>query len=118
MTGPPDFGRRFRLDSGKLGISAVTNLTPVIDIGAELLNQSGGHQSWETKTYRLESNDNILAGVDGEAIQFESPLEVSIQRRALTVLVPSGTKPGFVPPRQTVAAKVLDIASLGGEVEW
>jgi diacylglycerol kinase family enzyme len=117
MTGPPDFGRRFRLDSGKLGISAVTNMTPVIDIGAELLSQSGGHQSWEAKTYRIESDDTILAGIDGEAKQFDSPLDVSIQRRALTVLVPSGTKPGFVPPRQTVAAKVLDIASLGGEVE-
>jgi diacylglycerol kinase family enzyme len=117
MTGPPDFGRRFRLDSGKLGISAVTNITPVVDIGAELLHQSGGHQTWKTTTYRIESDDTILAGVDGEAKQFESPLDVSIQPRALTVLVPSGTKPGFVPPRQTVAARLLDIASLSGEVE-
>ena len=117
MTGPPDFGRRLRLDSGKLGISALTTMTPVIDIGAQLLNQSGGHHSWETETYRIESDDTILAGVDGEAIQFDSPLDVSIRRRALTVLVPSGTKPGFMPPRQTVAARVLDIASLGGEVD-
>jgi diacylglycerol kinase family enzyme len=118
MTGPPDFGRRLRLDSGKLGISALTSMTPLIDIGAQLLNQSGGHQSWEAKTYRIESDNTILAGVDGEAKQFDSPLDVSIRRRALTVLVPSGTKPGFMPPRQTVAAKVLDLASLSGEVDY
>jgi hypothetical protein len=43
MTGPPDFRRRLRLDSEKFGILVLTNMAPVTDIGAGLLNQPDEH---------------------------------------------------------------------------
>jgi len=113
-SGPPDFGRRFRLDSGQLGVSAVTGLPKVIDVATALLGDKHDLYEWETTSIRIESEQPILAGVDGEAVQFDSPLDIVIKPKTLRVLVPTGTRPGFVPPREKVAARLLDLANLGG----
>lgn len=113
-SGPPDFGRRFRLDSGQLGVSAVTSLPKVIDAATALLGDKHDLYEWESTTIRVESEQPILAGLDGEAVQFDSPLDIVIKPKALRVLVPTGTRPGFVPPREKVAARLLDLANLGG----
>ena len=114
ITGPPDFGRRYRMDSGKLGVGAVTSLPAGKNVAAMRLAQVGALHEWETTSIRLESNEPILAGLDGEAVEFASPLDISIQPKGLRVLVPAGTRPGYVPVGETVAARLLDMAELGG----
>lgn len=115
-SGPPDYGRRFRLDSGKLGIGAITNL-PEGDVASMPLAEVRSLQEWETGSYRIESDEPILAGLDGEALQFGSPLDFEIHARGLTVLVPAGTRPGYVPPGEVVAARLLDLAETAGLAE-
>jgi hypothetical protein len=62
----------------------------------------------------LESDQPILAGLDGEALTFESPLELLIRPRGLRVLVPAGTKPGYFPPSKALAAELVGLARLAG----
>lgn len=112
-SGYPDYGRRLRMDSGKLGIGALTNL-PEGDAANMRLDQLRSLQEWETTSYRIESDEPILAGLDGEALEFESPLNLSTRPRGLRVLVPAGTRPGYVPAGEVVAAKLLDLAETTG----
>lgn len=115
-SGYPDYGRRFRLDSGKLGIGAITNL-PEGEAVSLRLDQLRSLQEWETKSYRIESDEPILAGLDGEALEFEAPLNFKIHAKALPVLVPAGTRPGYVPTGEVVAARLLDLAHTAGVAE-
>ncbi len=114
-SGPPDFGRRLRLDGGALGVGALTNLPEEADLSTMRLDQLRTMHEWEAASFRVESDEPILAGVDGEALTFASPLELVIRPKGLRVLVPAGTKPGYVPPREAVAASILDLANLGGD---
>lgn len=115
-SGYPDYGRRFRLDSGKLGVSAITNL-PEGDVASMRLDEIRSLHEWETASYRIESDEPILAGLDGEALQFASPLHLKVQPKGLTVLVPAGTRPGYVPPGEVVAARLLDLSETAGLAE-
>lgn len=112
-SGYPDYGRRLRLDSGKLGIGAVTSLRDG-DVGSMPLSELRAMQEWEATSYRIASDEPILAGLDGEALQFESPLNIQIRPKGLRVLVPAGTSPGYVPAGEVVAAKLLDLAETSG----
>ena len=96
-SGAPDYGRRLRLDGGMLGIGAITNLSEATGESALALDQLRTMHQWEATSLRLESDEPILAGVDGEALTFESPLDLVIRPKGLRVLVPAGTKPGYVP---------------------
>jgi diacylglycerol kinase family enzyme len=107
-SGPPDHGRRQRLDLGSLGISTVARGT-----SAKGANESG-IRHWQADKLVLTSDEPILAGLDGEAVQFESPLEVVIKPEGLRVLVPAGTKPGYVLPGEAVAAHLLGLSHLAG----
>jgi hypothetical protein len=95
-------------------VGVVTSLPAGKDIAVLRLAQVGAFHEWETTSIRLESDEPILAGLDGEAVEFGSPLDVSIQPKRLRVLVPAGTRPGYVPVGETVAARLLDMAELGG----
>ena len=114
MTGPPDFGRRVRLDSGKLGVAAVTSLPHGHDLTLRSLARAHAFYEWETTSMRLESDEPILTGLDGEALSFDSPLDISIRHQGLRVLVPAGTTVGYVPSGGDIAARLVDIAGLGG----
>ena len=114
MSGPPDFGRRARLDTGKLGVGAVTNLPRNADFNSITLDQLRSLHTWETGSLRLESDAPILAGLDGEALIFESPLDISVRPKGLRVVVPKGTKPGYVSRGEAVAARLVDMANPGG----
>ncbi len=114
LTGPPDYGRRLRLDSGRLGVGAVTSLPAAVDVAAMSLKQLQTLHQWEATSFRIESDEPILAGVDGEPLVFESPLDISIRPGELQVLVPAGTRPGYVPVGEEIAARLLDLAQLGG----
>lgn len=62
----------------------------------------------------MESDAPILAGLDGEALTFDSTLELVTRPRGLRVLVPAGTKPGYVPTREALAAELIGLARLAG----
>ena len=116
-SGYPDFGRRVRMDTGRLGVGAVTNLPIDADIATVTLQQLQGMYEWEAVSYRVESEEPILAGVDGEAVTFDSPLNLTIRHKQLRMLVPAGTQPGYVRPGEAAAASFLDVAGATGLVE-
>lgn len=116
MSGPPDYGRRVRLDAGNLGIYSVTSLAAAGDTSAAALLKLRSAYQWAARELLLESNDPILAGVDGEALVFDSPLLISIGS-GLRVLVPAGTQPGYTPAAGIPAARVRDLVGLGGSID-
>ncbi len=100
FSGPPDFGRRPRLTSGRLGISAAGE-------GTRADGSTGSAaRTWEAEDLRIESDVPILAGLDGEAVVFEPPLDLRIRPRALRVLVPRGTTPGYRSAAEAVIAGI------------
>lgn len=108
FVGPPDFGRRLRLDNGVLGITTIAR-------GTDASGAAGAAaRRWEADELVLESDEPILAGLDGEALNFQSPLTLSIEPKGLRVLVPRGTKPGFVPSAETLAAELSGVSLLAG----
>ena len=108
FSGPPDHGRRLRLDSGMLGISTAAESTAVDGrTGARV-------RHWQADRLLLESDEPIVAGLDGEALTFDSTLELVIRPRGLRVLVPAGTKPGYVPPSEAIAAGLIGLGRLAG----
>jgi diacylglycerol kinase family enzyme len=118
MTGPPDFGRRSRMDGGVLGVGAVTRLPEAGSVSSVTLGDLRGLHEWETSSLRIESDDEtILAGVDGEALEFPAPLDITISTRRLRVLVPAGVRPGYLPPGEAIAARLLDLAEIGGHLD-
>lgn len=108
FSGPPDYGRRTRLDAGVMGITTIARGTDTTGVA------TGGARHWEAGELVLESDRPILAGLDGEALSFESPLVLEIVPRGLRVLVPRGTKPGYVPPAETFAARLIGVSLLAG----
>lgn len=117
-SGPPDFGRRARLDDGVLGAGALTELPRGVAASVITGREVSGMTEWEVPELRIDSDDPVIqAGVDGEALTFEPPLELRTVRRGLRVLVPAGTRPGYAPAGEAVVARLLDLAELGGENE-
>ena len=91
-----------------LGISAAV-------AGTSIDARTGaGVRHWQADHLLLECDQPILAGLDGEALTFDSPLKLMIRPRGLRVLVPAGTKPGYVPPREALAAELIGLARLAG----
>jgi len=114
FSGPPDYGRRLRLDSGTLGIGSMTGLPAGASVATTKLADRKTFHQWAAASLELESDEQIRAGVDGEALTFDSPLVVSIRPRELRVLVPAGTRPGYVPPGEAAAARLIGLGDVGG----
>lgn len=98
-------GSRPRLDTGTLGIDVVA-YTSSRELRAMLRNEGKrgpGHatayRSWTGARVTVASKDGTVpAGVDGEHIEFASPLEVSIRPGALRIRLPRdrpGPKAGW-----------------------
>ena len=92
-----DASQRRRLDTGKLGIVAISARTggeaaQVFALSA--LGQRRRSRHWHEFTaerFEVRSRSGSLyAGVDGEALQFDTPLEFRIHPRGLRLLVPEG----------------------------
>jgi hypothetical protein len=88
-----------------------------VDVRSIRLDQLRTLHEWEVTSFRIESDEPILAGLDGEALVFDSPLNISIRPKGLRVVVPAGTRPGYQPLGEVVAARLLDLAELGGQTE-
>ena len=114
FAGPPDYGRRTRMDAGVLGIAAATSLPNPDTVTKITLGDLAGWHEWEDDHLRIETDDaEVLTGVDGEALSFASPLDIEIRHRGLRVLVPAGVRPGYLPPGEAIAARLFDIAAIG-----
>jgi diacylglycerol kinase family enzyme len=86
-------GTRPRLDRGQLGIAV---LSPVArDDGARQQPHLGTHQ-WTDQRFRIESAEQVPAGIDGEAVVLESPLRFRSMPGVLRVRIAPG-HPGASP---------------------
>jgi diacylglycerol kinase family enzyme len=97
---PAPAGTRPRLDTGKLGVDVVayTNTGQLGDLVAQAIAgttiRSKAYRSWTGQRIRISSRNGVVrAGVDGEAVDFPSPLEISIAPATLRIRVPKD-RPG------------------------
>ena len=93
----PDNAQRRHLDSGKLGVFAVTTSTGAQAarlFAATALGQRRRSPYWHeftTTSFEVRSRSgDAFAGVDGEALHLPTPLRFEIHPRGLTLLVPAG----------------------------
>ncbi len=89
------FGERPRLDTGKLGVIAlwegsdITAAEVVAAAATRRLDQTGALASVECTEIQVRSRSGTAsAGVDGEALEMETPLDFRIHAGALRLLVP------------------------------
>ena len=104
------FGSRVRMDAGKLGI-VVLQVRDAADVAALVAAQTAGTVSryagwreWQADSFEVRSGELIEAGVDGEALQFESPLRFEIVPAALRVRV-APHHPGYSPAALAESAR-------------
>jgi diacylglycerol kinase family enzyme len=97
---PAPAGTRPRLDTGRLGVDVVAykNKGQLGDLVAGALAgttiRSEAYRSWTGQRIRISSRTGVVrAGVDGEAVEFPSPLEISIAPATLRIRVPKD-RPG------------------------
>jgi diacylglycerol kinase family enzyme len=92
-------GTRSRLDTGVLGVYMVAYKTPaelreLVSAARRSLDRASAYRSWTCTRVRIRSRTGtVRAGVDGEAIDFASPLDITIRPHALRVRVPKD-RPG------------------------
>jgi diacylglycerol kinase family enzyme len=111
----PDAAQRRVLDSGQLGVFAVTTRT-----GAEAANfftlsalgmrrRSPYWHEFTAGQFEVRSRQGTaLAGIDGEALQLRTPLRFSIHPRGLRLLVPADN-PEIARQRQARDVHVADL---------
>jgi diacylglycerol kinase family enzyme len=97
-----EFGRRTRLDSGRLGIvtadaqrlGGVVGMTVLA--AARKPEWSSALWNWAATEFLVESGEaELAAGLDGETVTLRTPLQFRIVARGLRVLVPPGTRVGL-----------------------
>jgi diacylglycerol kinase family enzyme len=76
-------GTRPRLDQAVLG---VTVLAPMTSSGGEVKRRLG-MQQWIAPTFEIESGTAVAAGIDGEALHLDPPLQFRIRPGALRVRI-------------------------------
>jgi diacylglycerol kinase family enzyme len=93
----PDNAQRRRLDAGTLGVFAVTTNTgaeAALLVAASAVGQRRRSPFWQeftTTSFEVQSRSGTAyAGVDGEALELDTPLTFEIHPRGLTLLVPEG----------------------------
>jgi diacylglycerol kinase family enzyme len=83
--GPPDFARRPALDTGTLGII-------LADRRSRQQRGPAAFTRWESDKLTVHSDHaEIQAGVDGELMTFQTPVEVTIAPKSLRVIAPRQT---------------------------
>jgi diacylglycerol kinase family enzyme len=100
-------GSRPRLDTGVLGILAV-EITSAAEAAAVFALEAvgrardfGGWLEWSAATLTVDSESEVPAGIDGEAVLLDPPLRFEIVPNGLTVLAPPsavGVSPAGLTP--------------------
>ncbi len=107
LTGLGGVGSRARLDTGTLGIvtaevhGAAEMAELVAAEAAGRIQRFRGYAEWATPTFMIQSDEPVEAGVDGEALVFDAPLEFRSLPGALRVRLPSrswGHSPAALKP--------------------
>ena len=109
-------GSRPRMDTGQLGIIAIeiagarqaSELIALETLGQ--LRRFGGWRQWSAPRFEVVSGSPIAAGIDGEAVVMDSPLEFRIAPAALRVSMPraaSGLSPAARAPGLAESASEL-----------
>jgi diacylglycerol kinase family enzyme len=92
-----DVAQRRRMDTGRLGVFAVTGATgrdaaEIVTLAA--IGQRRLARNWhefEPETFEVRSTSGTAyAGVDGEALELDTPMTFAIHPRGLRLLVPEG----------------------------
>jgi diacylglycerol kinase family enzyme len=94
-----DAMQRRRLDTGVLGVIAVTGETGR-DVAAVMAlsavgqrRRSGSWHEFTTDSFEVRSRSgSAFAGIDGEALELPTPLQFDIHPRGLRILVPEGNE--------------------------
>lgn len=111
------FGSRARLDTGQLGIAAaeVNGATEVTQLvaaeAAGQIRRFRGWHEWAAPAFVVESGQPVEAGVDGEALLLDPPLEFRILPGALRVRIPRHA-PGRSPAALTAPSAWWTIEAL------
>jgi diacylglycerol kinase family enzyme len=120
---PSASGTRPRLDTGMLEVDIVayknqTELRALLaaaSMGA--VERAGAYQRWTGERVRVRSKEGtVRAGVDGESIEFPSPLDISIRPGALRIRLPKdrpGPKTGWPRVDGIVARHLWSIVKAG-----
>ncbi len=120
-----DLSQRRRLDSGRLGVFAVaaTSGAHAADVVTHALtgrsSKSGHAFEFTTEEFEVRSRSGrAYVGVDGEALELETPLRFGIHPQGLRLLVPKGNLEQAA-RRGARAVTVRDLFSLvrGGRAE-
>jgi diacylglycerol kinase family enzyme len=113
-----DMSQRRRLDSGRLGVFAVTAETgaqaaQVVTLAMAGRGAASGHAyEFECTEFEVHSRSGkAFAGVDGEALELETPLRFKIHPRGLLMLVPEGNLEAAV-RRQAHEVHLRDVLSM------
>jgi diacylglycerol kinase family enzyme len=92
-----DAGQRRRIDTGELGVIAVTGTSGKDAAGLLALdavgrrNRSRNWHEFTAESFEVRSRSgSAFAGVDGEALEMTTPMEFRIYPRGLRLLVPEG----------------------------
>ncbi|HWJ97060.1 MAG TPA: diacylglycerol kinase family protein, partial [Acidimicrobiales bacterium] len=96
------FGSRARLDTGELGLAAA-EIGKAADVAAFVaadaagrLGSFAGWSEWTAERFTVTSDSPIEAGIDGEALVFDAPLEFRALPGAVRVRLPHDA-PGYSP---------------------
>jgi diacylglycerol kinase family enzyme len=91
-------GERLRLDGGELGIVTIEVADAADAAALASLHAAGqvrrfrGWRQWTAATFRVDGEAPIAAGIDGESVLLDPPLEFAARPRALRVLLPPGAE--------------------------
>jgi diacylglycerol kinase family enzyme len=96
-------GRRARLDTGRLGVVAVSVDSARQAVGLLRHTRDRGLTVLETPEVVVSADTaQIPVGIDGEAVMLSTPVRCTIQPQALRVRVPR-ERPGVPPPRPALS---------------
>ena len=110
-------GTRARLDTGRLGIAAV-EISGTGSVAAFVAAEAAGRvdhfpgwSSWAEPTFTVDSGQPVEAGVDGEALLLDPPLEFRALPAALRVRLPTHA-PGYSPAALSPASPWWTVTAL------
>ncbi|MFN8160732.1 MAG: diacylglycerol kinase family protein [Solirubrobacterales bacterium] len=109
---PLDSGTRPRIDDGELG---VTVLEPPAASSAPVLKRPW--REWSARSFEVDSEGPIPAGIDGEAVVLDPPLRFTIRPLALRVRIAHahpGASPSAHLPEQP-AEVVAELVRIAGD---
>ncbi|HXX90094.1 MAG TPA: diacylglycerol kinase family protein [Acidimicrobiales bacterium] len=114
-----DVSQRRRLDSGLLGVFAVTATTgaqaaQVVSLALAHRAKSGHAYEFTADAFEVRSRSGkAFAGIDGEALHLETPLRFRIHPQGLRLLVPKNN-PDAAARRQARDVHLRDLVAIAG----